>query len=264
VRSDSSAAIGITSREGLGKLRHINVQYLWVQERFKEDNFKLSKVPGEDNPADIFTKYLDVTLMQRHLTTLNLGSTNDRAASAPKLAMLTNRNQEPFNSRLDFDRVGSKLLTLASCGLKPWNSSALKANHYGGILGCSYAESSCAESSEHERLRSSGVSFAKEKDKTVIVNKETEDANDHWQFEDSYCVRKHDEPRFRLFTPLGVTSSPPARCLFSVRITRGAFCDDGQEFELVDSWKNRANAHMSLGRPWLGTTTFYGRHPDHM
>ena len=31
--SDSSAAIGIASRKGLGKVRHLHTQYLWVQER---------------------------------------------------------------------------------------------------------------------------------------------------------------------------------------------------------------------------------------
>ena len=33
---DSSAAIGIASRLGLGKLRHLKVQYLWIQERIRE------------------------------------------------------------------------------------------------------------------------------------------------------------------------------------------------------------------------------------
>ena len=33
VRSDASAALGIVSRQGVGKLRHINVQYLWVQSK---------------------------------------------------------------------------------------------------------------------------------------------------------------------------------------------------------------------------------------
>ena len=99
---------------------------------------------------------------------------------------------------------------------------------------------------------------------SVIMNIRNEDAKDDWHFEDSYCVRQHDEPRFRLFTPLGVAASPAARSIFSVRVTRGAYCDDGQEFELVDSWRNRTSAHMSLGRPWQGHTMFYTQHSDHM
>ncbi len=34
VRTDASAALGIIQRQGLGKLRHVNVQYLWIQDRF--------------------------------------------------------------------------------------------------------------------------------------------------------------------------------------------------------------------------------------
>ena len=33
VRSDSSAALAISQRVGLGKVRHLEVQYLWIQER---------------------------------------------------------------------------------------------------------------------------------------------------------------------------------------------------------------------------------------
>ena len=35
IHSDATAAIGIIQREGLGKLRHIRVQYLWIQDRVR-------------------------------------------------------------------------------------------------------------------------------------------------------------------------------------------------------------------------------------
>ena len=41
VLSDSSAAIGIASREGLGRTRHIRVQYLCLQERVGSKELKL-------------------------------------------------------------------------------------------------------------------------------------------------------------------------------------------------------------------------------
>ena len=37
VRADSTAAIGIAFRSGLGKLRHLNVQYLWIQEKLARE-----------------------------------------------------------------------------------------------------------------------------------------------------------------------------------------------------------------------------------
>ena len=58
VWTDSSAALGICSRSGLGKLRHLETHTLWVQEKVKSKAFELRKVRGEVNPADLFTKHL--------------------------------------------------------------------------------------------------------------------------------------------------------------------------------------------------------------
>ena len=56
VWTDSSAAIGICKRQGLGKLRHLDTQMLWVQQRVRNNDLDFCSVPGEKNPADIFTK----------------------------------------------------------------------------------------------------------------------------------------------------------------------------------------------------------------
>ena len=55
---DSSAAIGIVHRKGNGKLRHVRVGMLWIQEQVEEGEIKVKKVKGDDNPADLFTKNL--------------------------------------------------------------------------------------------------------------------------------------------------------------------------------------------------------------
>ena len=54
---DSSAAIGICSRQGLGKLRHLDTHTLWVQQAVRVMRFELRKVLGESNPADLMTKH---------------------------------------------------------------------------------------------------------------------------------------------------------------------------------------------------------------
>ena len=63
--SDSSAAIGIASRKGLGKVRHLHTQYLWVQERLSAKGFTLHKVRGDKNMADLLTKHLDRSKMDK-------------------------------------------------------------------------------------------------------------------------------------------------------------------------------------------------------
>ena len=57
VWTDSTASIGICKRQGLGKVRHLAVQDLWVQQRVRAGDFELYKVPGERNQADLFTKF---------------------------------------------------------------------------------------------------------------------------------------------------------------------------------------------------------------
>ena len=44
VHTDSSAAKSLSSRKGLGKARHIEVNQLWVQEKVSEGVLELRKV----------------------------------------------------------------------------------------------------------------------------------------------------------------------------------------------------------------------------
>ena len=68
--TDSSAAIGICSRQGLGKLRHLDTHTLWVQQAVREKRVDLRKVDGEANPADIVTKHFCSRDKLSHLVNL--------------------------------------------------------------------------------------------------------------------------------------------------------------------------------------------------
>ena len=83
--TDASAAKGIASRRGLGKTRHIQVHYLWVQERVGNGDIKLTKVWGGENPADLLTKYLSKDTMLRALQLYGLHRMEGRAVSAPAI-----------------------------------------------------------------------------------------------------------------------------------------------------------------------------------
>ena len=87
VHTDASAAIGILRRKGLGKIRHLNVRYLWLQDQTRTGtNLAIAKVPGLENPADIVTKYQNSEAAQRHLDKLHVTRSSGRAESAPVLA----------------------------------------------------------------------------------------------------------------------------------------------------------------------------------
>jgi hypothetical protein len=84
VWTDSSAAIGICNRQGLGKLRHIDTHLLWVQQAVRSKRIDLRKVAGEVNPADIYTKHLPSRDKVTHLVGLMGCEFRDgRAESAP-------------------------------------------------------------------------------------------------------------------------------------------------------------------------------------
>ena len=85
VSTDAAAAIGICRRRGLGKIRHLATADLWVQDRIQKGDFELVRIPGSTNPSDVLTKHVDRTLLDRHLTSLNLRYEDGRAASAPKV-----------------------------------------------------------------------------------------------------------------------------------------------------------------------------------
>ena len=67
IRTDASAAKGIANRRGLGKVRHMEVSQLWVQEKVSEGRIRIVKVKGEDNIADALTKHVDHDNIARHL-----------------------------------------------------------------------------------------------------------------------------------------------------------------------------------------------------
>ena len=55
VNTDSSAAKGMASRKGLGKVRHVEVNQVRVQEKVGSGEVELKKVNGQSNLADALT-----------------------------------------------------------------------------------------------------------------------------------------------------------------------------------------------------------------
>ena len=80
--SDASAAIAISQRKGLGKVRHISTQYLWLQERVLNKQIALHNVVGTNNPAHISTKPINAETRHKHLQFGNLTTTDGRANQA--------------------------------------------------------------------------------------------------------------------------------------------------------------------------------------
>ena len=85
IRTDASAAIGIANRIGIGKIRHIETNQLWLQQKVLEGKLVVSKVKGEDNLADALTKPVDGKLLTEHLVRVGSILLEGRHAFAPIL-----------------------------------------------------------------------------------------------------------------------------------------------------------------------------------
>ena len=66
IKTDASAAKGIAARRGIGKVRHIEVTQLWVQEKVQKGVIEVEKVRTGDNIADAMTKYVEREIVEKH------------------------------------------------------------------------------------------------------------------------------------------------------------------------------------------------------
>ena len=55
---DSSAALGVASRRGVGRIRHLHTAALWLQGVVSDKLIEVRKVKGVGNVADLLTKHL--------------------------------------------------------------------------------------------------------------------------------------------------------------------------------------------------------------
>ena len=76
---DSSAALAVVSRKGNGKLRHVRVGHLWVQELAAREEVAFAKVRGTENPADLCTKHLAAGVLGQLCKRINLEFRDGRA-----------------------------------------------------------------------------------------------------------------------------------------------------------------------------------------
>ena len=70
--TDSSAARGIVQRQGCGKVKHLDVKTLWIQERESSGDLTVVKVPRLENCSDLMTHHYTESEAQLHLTRMSV------------------------------------------------------------------------------------------------------------------------------------------------------------------------------------------------
>ena len=84
VKTDASAAKGIAYRKGLGKVRHIEVSQLCLQDRASKVDIVIEKVSTHVNLADALTKHVDSGKLNSHMISVGMVITTLRHELMPE------------------------------------------------------------------------------------------------------------------------------------------------------------------------------------
>ena len=116
ILSDSSAGRSISLRKGSGKLRHLQVKYLWLQDATFEKRLKVEKVKGTENPADVATKFLTAVEIKEAVKKFGVVMEIVEKNTKTELKALTSRGVTRYSDTAD---------ALPSCESLPVRVSSL-------------------------------------------------------------------------------------------------------------------------------------------
>ena len=67
---DAKASDHILHRQGIGRLKHIDVTYFWIHDEVRSKRLRVRRVRSEGNVADLSTKALSKAVISKHSMTL--------------------------------------------------------------------------------------------------------------------------------------------------------------------------------------------------
>ena len=115
--TDASAAVGMTQRTGVGRVRHLDTRLLWIQDKVREKELTVGKVDGKVNPADVLTKYVGSDVMTEHLLRMACVMCSGRSALAPTIKKEEERQAKEEVRQVHFAKVNEVHEQLGTCPL---------------------------------------------------------------------------------------------------------------------------------------------------
>ena len=105
VYTDSSSAMKMTFKRGCGRMRHLAVRQLWLQDETHAGTLEIVKVDGKVNVADIMTKHLlpSEFQMKAEWLGMNLGIKQKSNFVGVLSANPTRQELEPYEAILQYD-----------------------------------------------------------------------------------------------------------------------------------------------------------------
>ena len=87
--TDATTGKSIASRRGLGKVRHVEVANLWIQQKVADETIDIQKIKNFYNPSDMLTKHLSEENMRHCMELIGAEFLEGRSHIAPSLSMLS-------------------------------------------------------------------------------------------------------------------------------------------------------------------------------
>ena len=134
--TDSSGAKSFASRRGSGRIRQNKVKWLWLQQAVADGRFRMTKVAGSLNLADILTKFKGLHDFEERVKRVNVhvmvrgrdqgrGGESARASGGPRVVSWADALEEEHQARdtndagiLHFDGSGRWIAaTEEECGV---------------------------------------------------------------------------------------------------------------------------------------------------
>ena len=120
--TDSSACRGICARQGVGRIKHLAVRLLWLQQAIRAGRLTVHSVPTQQNPADIGTKPLTAKRIQLLLYVLNFRNDDQRIGEEEyrqySAAAVIRRLEKSFSRKGFFTAAVFAALTQRSEGMR--------------------------------------------------------------------------------------------------------------------------------------------------
>ena len=94
VFTDATTGKAMATRRGLGKVRHIAVNKLWIQDKIHNGDIRVIKIKNKFNPADLMTKNLTQAEIVQILEHLNHVHAEGRSDHAPTLVPIHEESED--------------------------------------------------------------------------------------------------------------------------------------------------------------------------
>ena len=102
LHTDATTGRAIATRRGLGKVRHIAVNELWLQEQVEKEAVTIFKIKNKFNLADLLTKYLTRDEIEHIIDYMQHSFMTGRSQAAPSLSLL---DDNPLNHDAELHTV---------------------------------------------------------------------------------------------------------------------------------------------------------------